>query len=122
MRSGMSASASNVAIVLPALQPGDQLLEAQLLEPATDGVELGGAELDQAASLAHEVERLAQPGLARVQALDDRLEARGSRLVGLRIGRLLGHVSSSVMVASTAPSPKNRRTSPASRAAAALVI
>src|SRR5215213_11210900 len=52
------------------LQAGDELLEAQLLEALADRLELGGAELDQAAALPDEVERLAQPGLAGVQALD----------------------------------------------------
>ena len=69
-----------------ALEARDELVEAQLLEPAADRVELGGAELDEPAALAHEVERLAQAGLAGVQALDDLLQARGGRLVGQGLG------------------------------------
>ena len=69
------------------LQPGDELVEAQLLEPAADGVELGRAELDEPAALADEVERLAQPGVAGVQPPDDLLEAGGRGLVGLGLGR-----------------------------------
>ena len=40
-----------------------------------------GAELDQRAALLDEVERLAQPGLAGVEAADDLLEPRGRGLV-----------------------------------------
>src|SRR3954469_23134982 len=108
MRSASSAIASNVATAALAVpQAGDEVLEAQLLEPPADLVELGGAELDQVAALADQVERLAQAGLAGVQAPDDRLEARGRGLVRLRLGGLLGHPSSSVMVASTGASAKN---------------
>ena len=49
------------------LEPRHELVEAQLLEALADRVELGGAELDQAAALAAELERLAQAGLAGVQ-------------------------------------------------------
>src|SRR4051794_36944035 len=73
------------------LQARDELLEAQLLESLADCLELGRAELDQAAALADEVERLAEPGLAGVEALDDRLQAGGGGLVGLRRGRALSH-------------------------------
>src|SRR6476646_6880865 len=66
----------------PLLEAGHELVEAQLLEAAPDGVELAGAELHEAAALAHERERLAQPRLARVQAADDRLQAGGRVLVG----------------------------------------
>src|SRR6476661_1481445 len=101
------------------LEAGDQLVEAQLFEAAADGVELGGAELDELPALLDEVERLAQAGLARVQAADDLLQARGRRLVGaLGCG---GLVHSSIL-ARTSPSPKNSRTRPASRAPARVVI
>src|SRR5581483_5841244 len=52
------------------LEPGDELLEPQLLEPAPDRVELGRAELDERAALLDELERLAQAGVAGVQAAD----------------------------------------------------
>src|SRR3954454_7617093 len=65
------------------LEPCHELLEAQLLEPLTDRLELARAELDEPAALAHELEGLAQPGLSGVQALDDRLQPRGGGLVGL---------------------------------------
>ena len=45
------------------LEPRDELVEAQLLEPLADGLELGGAELDERAALAAQVQRLAQAGL-----------------------------------------------------------
>ena len=43
------------------LQAVDELVEAQLLESAADGLELAGAELDQAAALLDQVERLRRP-------------------------------------------------------------
>src|ERR687887_26212 len=87
MRSGRSARRSSNSDTdgKLLLEACDELLEAQLLEALADRVELAGAELDQAAALADEVERFAQAGLAGVQALDDRLQARGRRLVGLRL-------------------------------------
>src|ERR1700712_101102 len=122
MRSGRSAIASKVAMASAVPEPRHELVEAQLLEAAPDRVELARADLHEPSALAHEVERLPQAGLAGVEAPDDRLEARGGRLVGLGLCRLFGHSSSSGRVASTAPSAKKSRTSPASRAAAALVM
>ena len=57
------------------LEPGDELVEVQLLEALADGFELGGAELDERAAFAAQLERLAQAGLSRVQPGDDRLQA-----------------------------------------------
>src|SRR4051794_26460909 len=54
-----------------ALEAADQLVQPELLEPGAHGLELGGAELDEVAPLATELQRLAQAGLARVQAADD---------------------------------------------------
>src|SRR4051812_6172715 len=123
MRSASSAIASNVATAdLAVAEAGDQVLEAQFRQAPAHLVELGRAELDQVAALAHELQRLAQAGLAGVQAPDDRLQPRGRAFVRLRLGGLLAHASSSVMVASTAASAKNSRTAPAARAAGALVI
>ena len=42
------------------LEPRDELVEAQFLEPLADGLELGGAELDEPAALAAQIQRLAQ--------------------------------------------------------------
>src|SRR5829696_1283055 len=64
------------------LEPGDQFVEAELLEALGDGVELAGAELDEAPALLAELERLAQAGLARVEAADDVLDAGAGGLVG----------------------------------------
>ena len=70
----------------PGLEPRHELAELQLLQPLADGLELGRAALDERAALAAQLERLAQPRLAGVQALDDLLQARGRRLVGQRLG------------------------------------
>ena len=70
----------------PGLEPRHELAELQLLQPLADGLELGRAALDERAALAAQLERLAQPRLAGVQALDDLLQARGGRLVGERLG------------------------------------
>src|SRR5262249_28221515 len=120
------------------LEARDELVELELLEPLADGLELRGAELDQPAPLAHELERLAQAGLAGVEAADDRLDACRGLLVGelLAFG-LVAHSGSSSwpsaggfgrragrgapVTASTLPSAKRSRTCPASRAPAALV-
>src|ERR687889_52416 len=59
----------------PGLEPRDELVEAELLEALCDGVELACAELDQAAALLAELERLPQAGLAGVEAADDLLDA-----------------------------------------------
>src|SRR5690349_21322597 len=96
------------------LQAGDELLEAQLLEPLTDRLEFAGAVLDQVAALLDEVERLAQAGVARVQATDDLLDPGH----GLLVSGLFVHRSSFTRAPST-PSWKRRRRSRASRAAAA---
>ena len=48
-------------------EPRHELVEPQLLEPAPDGFELGGAELDEPAALLAQLERLAQAGLAGVE-------------------------------------------------------
>ena len=58
-----------------AFEPRHELVEAQFLEPLADGLELGGAELDERAALTTEVQRLAQPRLTGIQPGDDRLEA-----------------------------------------------
>ena len=66
------------------LEPRDELVEPQLLEPAADGLELRRAVLDQDAALAAQLQRLAQAGLAGVQPADDLLDAGGGGLVGHR--------------------------------------
>src|SRR3954468_20516176 len=123
MRSASSAIASNVATAdLAVPEAGDEVLEAQLRQAPAHLVELGRAELDQVAALAHQVQRLAQAGLAGVQAPNDRLQPRGRGLVRLRLGGLLAHPSSPAMVASTAASAKNSRTAAAGGGAGALVM
>src|SRR3954453_1692250 len=69
------------ASAAPGLEPRDELVEAQLLQPGAAGPEPRGAELDQRAALPAQLQRLAQPRLARVQAADDRLDARRGGLV-----------------------------------------
>src|SRR5688500_11783703 len=69
-------------------EAGDELVEPELLQTAADGLEFAGAELHQPAALLAKLERLAQSGLARVEAPDDLLDARAGRLVGERD---LGH-------------------------------
>ena len=56
------------------LEPGDQLVQPQFLEPRPDRLELAGAELDSAAALLAQLQRLAEPGLAGVEAADDLLD------------------------------------------------
>src|SRR5919198_4470517 len=108
------------AAARPLFEPGDELVEPQLLEPAPDRVELARAELDEPAALLAEVQRLAQPGLAGVQSLDDLLEPRRGGLVGLRgVHAPSSGFLESVIRAPTRPSPKNSRTSRASRACCA---
>ena len=51
----------NAALGAAAFEARDELVEAQFFEPLADGLELGGAELDERPALAAEVERLAQP-------------------------------------------------------------
>src|SRR4051794_28318403 len=84
----------------PGLEPGDELVEPQLLQPASDRVELGGAELHERAALLDELERLAQAGLAGVEPADDLLEPRGGGLVG-ELGLRGAHSS---ILARTSPS------------------
>src|SRR3954453_21257996 len=80
------------------LEPGDQLVEAQLLQPLADCLELARGELDQALALGAELERLAQPGLVRVEPADDLLEPLDG---GLVCGGLGAHWSSSVLARTT---------------------
>src|SRR5687768_10405006 len=68
------------------LEPGDELVELELLEPLPDRIELGGADLDEPAALLAELERLAQAGVAGVQTADDLLEAARGLLVGGALG------------------------------------
>src|SRR3954453_383378 len=97
------------------LETLDQRVEAKLLQAAPDGVELAGAVLDERLGLGDEVVRLAQPGLAGVQAHDDLLDPALGALVA--VGGGVGHLIS----ASTASSVKRSRTAPAARAASAVV-
>src|SRR3954447_23883040 len=99
------------------LEPGDQLVEAQLLQPLADGLELARCELDQALALGAELERLAQPGLVRVEPADDLLEPLDGGLVS---GCCCGHRASSVL-ARTAPSASRASNVFASRSAAAVM-
>src|SRR3954453_15280310 len=88
------------------LEPCDELVEPQLLESATHRVELGGTELAQRAALLEEGERLAQAGVAGVQAADDLLEPRDGRLVGALGGAhssILARTESSLNVTRTRP-------------------
>src|SRR3954454_9260776 len=99
------------------LEPGDQLVEAQLLQPLADCLELARGELDQALALGAELERLAQPGLVRVEPADDLLEPLDGRFVR---GGLCAHWSSSVF-ARTTPSPSRALKVLASCTAAAVI-
>src|SRR5919197_1421757 len=100
------------------LQPRDQLVQAQLLEALSDGLQLACRVLDQLAALTAQVERLAQAWLARVQLLDDLLDAVDRRLVGCR---LHGHrFTSSRTRAGRVPSAMRSSKSSTSRTAAAL--
>src|SRR4051794_33109426 len=63
------------------LQPRDQLVEPQLLEPLPDRLQLRGGVLDQLAPLAAKVECVAEARLASVELLDDLLYAVDRRLV-----------------------------------------
>ena len=69
-----------------ALEPRDELVELQLLEPLADRVEFAGAVLDELTTLLDEVERLSQAGLAGIEPADDLLDAGDGGLV-----RALGH-------------------------------
>ena len=78
------------AAARPGLEPGDQLVQAQLLQASTDRLELRRAELDEPAALLAELERLAQARLAGVEPADDGLDARAGGLVGERGDRRTG--------------------------------
>src|SRR5688500_17445929 len=67
-----SAGSSAAGRARAGLEARDELIQPQLLQATADGLELGGAQLDERAPLAAELERLAQPRFAGVQALDDR--------------------------------------------------
>src|SRR5205807_2946110 len=105
------------------LQSGHQLVQAQLLQALPHRLELAGAQLDQLAALAHEVQGFAQARLAGVQAADYLLDAGAGLLVGGRGGgSVLGgaHDPFSIL-ASTAASAKEIRTRAARRASSARV-
>ena len=78
-----------VKVRLGRFEARDELVEAQFFEPLADGLELGRAELDEPAALTAQIQCLAQPGLAGVQASDDRFQAGARGLVGQRV--LCGH-------------------------------
>src|SRR3954451_11078681 len=94
-----------------------QLVQPQLLKPLADGVELGRAVGDQIATLAAELERLAQAGLAGVEPVDDLLQPLYRGLIAFGF---LGHSLFSIL-ASTPPSAKRSLTCSAATAAAASV-
>ena len=110
VRGGLGGHSFHYGNGRSALEASDELVEPELLEALADGVELAGAELDERAALLAEVERLAQAGLAGVQAPDDLLDPRGRGLVGG--GASSCSISPPSIVASTSPSPKRSRTSP----------
>src|SRR3954463_16442733 len=66
------------------LEPRDEVVEAELLEPLTDRLELSRRELDQALALGAELERLAQAGLVRVEPAGDFPQPLDGALVGSR--------------------------------------
>ena len=63
------------------IQLGREVVEIQFLQALADGVELGGAVVDETAALFAEVQGLAEAGLAGVEAVDDLLEALDRVLV-----------------------------------------
>src|SRR5436190_21627379 len=69
------------------LEAGDQFVEAQLLQPLADSIELTGGVLDEFAALLDQVERFAQAGLVRVEPGNDRLQALDGGFVGARLSR-----------------------------------
>ena len=73
-RRGCPASAS--------FEASDELVEAQLLEPLADRLELRGAELDELAALGAQRQRLAQAGIPGIQARDDRFQPCARGFVG----------------------------------------
>ena len=93
LRAGLGAAELHGLRPAAGLQARHEVAEVQLLEALADGLELCGAQLDERAALAAQLERLAQPGLAGVQALDDLLQARRGVLVAQRrgCGLRLGH-------------------------------
>src|SRR2546423_10201465 len=102
-------------------QPRDQLVEPKLLQTVSDRVQLARRELDQALPLLTQLERLAQPGLVRVEPPDDLLEPLHGGLVAHRLGtHLLPPSSSSITWAPTLPSASRMSKWPASRTAAAV--
>src|SRR5271165_6177992 len=114
-----------------AFQATDELVELKLLERVADGVQLGGAQLDQLLALAHERERLVEARLPRVQPANDLLDARRGGLVagpglpplargGLRACRPLVGAHRSSGRAPRTPSAKRIRSSGLAAAAAAL--
>src|SRR3954447_26883546 len=84
---GIAPSVAGRLLGSRALEPGDQVVRLQLLEPLADCIELACRVLDQLAALLHELERLAQAGLVRVEAGGDRLQPVDLRLVGARLRR-----------------------------------
>jgi hypothetical protein len=64
-----------------AFEPGDELLELQLVKSLADRVELAGAVHDELTALLDEVERLPQAGLSGIEAADDLLDAGDRGLV-----------------------------------------
>src|SRR3954468_7699478 len=100
------------------LEPRDQVVEPELLEPLTHRLELRRGELDQALALGAELERLAQAGLVRVKPADDLLEPLHRGLVRVFCGGC--HCSSSVL-ARTTPSASRASNVCASRSAAAVM-
>src|SRR3954454_4693328 len=99
-------------------QPRDQLVQAQLLEALPHRLELGRGVLDQLAALSTQVERLTQARLARVELLDDLLDAVDRRLVARGSNCHLS--TSSRTRAGTLPSAMRSSKSCSSRTAAEL--
>src|SRR5215212_218253 len=86
----MRRSGAGCLLGSSALEAGDQVVELQLFEALAHGVELPGGVLDQLAAFLHKLECLAQAGLVRVEAADDRLEPLDGGFVraGLRRHRI----------------------------------
>src|SRR4051812_10817963 len=103
------------------LEPGDELVEAELLEALGDRVELARAELDEAAALLAQLERLAEPRLARVEAADDLLDAGAGGLIGEGGGVAHDPSPYGCGRTDTVPSRSRRVSSACSRAPAAEV-
>src|SRR4051812_49528451 len=87
---GPSAALASGCCVRPrCFEPCDEIVELQLFETLADRIQLGGRVLDQLAPLPDELERLAEAGLVRVEAADDRLESLDRGLVGALLSRHL---------------------------------